>query len=103
MALYSTEIKATENNTKSMNTIVRRGVLLSFQRVKTKFFSVKDSRIVTLKLDVLYNFQYIPLNDPIILVPNSCLMTSKKGKYGTAMCFFLCVSVIIVSAALPSY
>ena len=48
-----------KNNTKPMNTRVRRGVLFRLQRVKTEFSSVRDSRTVTLNLNILYNSQYI--------------------------------------------
>lgn len=47
------EIESIENNTKQMNTRVRRVVLFRFQGVKTEFASVKGSGIDTLNLNIL--------------------------------------------------
>ena len=41
--LCTAEIRSIENNTKQMNTTVTRGVLFRFQRVKSEFFSQKQS------------------------------------------------------------
>ena len=76
----TTEIRSIENNTKPINTRVRREVPFRSQRVKTEFFSVKDSRIVTLNLNVLYNSHYIPFSDLKTFVLNSGLLTAKKKK-----------------------
>ena len=48
---------------KPMNIRVRRVALFRFERLKTAFFSVRDSRTVTLNLSLLSTFQYIQ-SDP---------------------------------------
>ena len=46
--------RSIENKTNTMSTRVKRGS----QKVKTEFFSVRDSRTVNLNLNVLYISQY---------------------------------------------
>ena len=58
--MVTTEVRATENNTKPMNTRVRRGGLFRFQRKNGKFFFVKDSKIFALNLIVFYNCNINP-------------------------------------------
>ena len=50
------KVRSIENNSKSIKARVRRGVPFS---LKTEFFSVRDSSIVTLNLNIFYESQYI--------------------------------------------
>ena len=99
----TTEMSVIENNTKLINTRVRKGVFFRFQRVNTESFSVRDSRIVTLNLNVFYYCQNIPFSNPLIFVLNPGLLTNKKEEYISSMCFYVCVFIIKISATLPSY
>ena len=56
---HKIEIWSIENNIKAINTGVKRGALSRFLRVKGKFFSVRDSRTVTISLNIIYVPQYI--------------------------------------------
>ena len=52
------------------------GALSRFERAKIESYSVRDSRIVTLNLYIMYNCQYIEMYYPIYL--KSGLPTSNK-------------------------
>lgn len=81
---HKMEIWSIENNTKAINTGVKRGALSRFLRVKVKFFSVRDSRTVTISLNIIYIPQYIYIykcilfSDPVVFFLNLGLLTSKK-------------------------
>ena len=62
---YGTKTDEHYSNEKTMKSWVSRGV--RFTKVRTVFFSVRDSSTVTINLNMLYSSQYITVYPPVIL------------------------------------